>query len=57
VQANIRYFMVFAVICCVVGVVAKYLFGMSLWVAIGLAASSLLLNGLVGEWEDRKKNK
>lgn len=53
---SIRHFIVFALICCVVGVVARYLLGMNFWIALGLAAASLLLNGLIAEWEDRKKD-
>jgi hypothetical protein len=47
------YFLIFLIICCVVGVGGVYLLKLNFWVAFAIGAASLLLNGLAAVWEDR----
>jgi hypothetical protein len=54
---NIKHSAIFAIICVVMAIVAKYIFGFNFWIALGLSAGSLILNSLIAEWEDRRRDR
>lgn len=51
---NPLYFLIFLVICCLVGIGGVYLLHLNFWVAFAIGVAALLLNGLAAAWEDRK---
>ncbi|HEX8535790.1 MAG TPA: hypothetical protein VF662_16645 [Allosphingosinicella sp.] len=47
--------MIWLTIVAVAGLIARYAFNASFWIGAAIAAFSLVVNGLVIEWEDRQK--
>jgi len=53
-RLKLSYFVIFLMICSLLGAGGYYLFHLDFWVSGGIAAAALLLNGAVAAWEDRK---
>jgi general stress protein CsbA len=52
---RLRYPLIWLTIVAVAGLIARYAFNASFWIGAAIAAFSLVVNGLVIEWEDRQK--
>jgi hypothetical protein len=52
---QLKYALVWLGIVALASLIARFAFGSSFWIGAGLAAFSLIVNGLVIEWEDRQK--
>lgn len=39
------------------GVVGSYVFELDLWIASLIAGFALIVNGLIAEWEDRRRDR
>jgi uncharacterized membrane-anchored protein YjiN (DUF445 family) len=52
-RKRLLYIAVWLLICVLVGWIATYFFSLNFWVAFGITAAALVLNGIVVEIEDR----
>lgn len=50
------YTLIWLVISLLAGVVGNYLFNVNFWVASLIAGLALIANGLIAEWEDRRRD-
>ena len=51
------YTLVWLAISLLAGVVGNYLFNVDFWIASLIAGLALIANGLVAEWEDRRRDR
>jgi hypothetical protein len=54
VRISLRAMSIWLVIAAIAGGVVHFVFGVSFWLGALLAVFSLIVNGLIIEWEDRK---
>ena len=53
---RLLYILIWLVIALVAGAVGSYLFNVNFWVASLIAGLALIVNGLIAEWEDRRRD-
>ena len=51
------YTLIWLVISLLAGALGNYLFKVNFWVASLIAGVALIANGLIAEWEDRRRDK
>lgn len=47
------YIIVWFAIVLIAGAAGSYFFNLNFWLAAGIAACALIVNGLIAQWEDR----
>ena len=50
---RIKYLLIWAAITFVVGAIGSYIFNLNFWVSSSIIGVSLIINGLIAEWEER----
>lgn len=50
------YTLIWLVISLLAGALGNYLFNVNFWVASLIAGAALIVNGLIAEWEDRRRD-
>jgi hypothetical protein len=53
---RILYVLVWLAISLLAGLFASYFFKIGFWIAALIAGGALIANGLIAEWEDRRRN-
>ncbi|WP_426176381.1 hypothetical protein [Massilia sp. TWR1-2-2] len=56
VMKRLLYILIWLVIALVAGAVGSYRFNVNFWVASLIAGFALIANGLIAEWEDRRRD-
>ncbi len=51
------YILIWLAISLLAGVVGNYLFKVDFWLASLIAGLALIVNGLIAEWEDRRRDR
>lgn len=51
------YTLIWLAISLLAGVVGSYLFKVDFWIASLIAGLALIVNGLIAEWEDRRRDR
>lgn len=54
---RVMYTLIWLVISLLAGVAGSYFFNMNFWVTSLIAGLSLIVNGLIAEWEDRRRDR
>ncbi len=54
---RVLYTLIWLVISLLAGAVGNYLFKVNFWVASLIAGLALIANGLIAEWEDRRRDR
>ena len=53
---RLHYTLIWLVISLLAGAAGNYLFNINFWVASLIAGMALIVNGLLAEWEDRRRD-
>jgi hypothetical protein len=54
---KLLYFVIWLIVSLMAGVVGNYLFHVGFWIASLIAGIALIANGLIAEWEDRRRDR
>jgi len=54
-MSKLKVILIWLSISIIAGVVGSQIFNVAFWLAAVIAGAALVVNGLIAEWEDRKK--